>query len=65
MRERLLRMLQEDHDNSPANDICWQEELAQDSQRIAKAGSFRLALIQYLFTPPPLPRPSPPFFLIP
>lgn len=59
MRDKLLKMLQEDHETNSTN-VRWQEELAKDSQRIAKAGSFRMALIQYhtrhsSFPPPPSP----------
>eukprot|EP00026_Physarum_polycephalum_P000016 Phypoly_transcript_00016.p1 GENE.Phypoly_transcript_00016~~Phypoly_transcript_00016.p1 ORF type:complete len:3661 (+),score=399.99 Phypoly_transcript_00016:3-10985(+) len=48
IRDRLLKMLLEEHENGSMRSTHWQEELAKDSQRIAKAGSFRMALIQYL-----------------
>ena len=47
LRNKLLKMLQEEQENNATN-AHWQEDLAKDSQRIAKAGSFRMALIQYL-----------------
>ena len=43
-------MLQEEHENGSVSALRWQEDLAKDSQRIAKAGSFRMALIQYPYS---------------
>jgi hypothetical protein len=40
-------MLKDDAESGSPSNLRWQEELAKDSQRIAKAGSFRMALIQY------------------